>query len=399
MKHNKKRTNTESFAVRYKVLFVAILAVSVVTLLPSPSSAYQTRLSDDCSVAIHWSVEEEIPFYINQNGCGGDLPLEACEAAVQAAFDTIQNIDCSGVRFRYMGTTTSNIYRHYPTDTADGVNLIVWYESWPPNDGISDVAVASTWTLRNHLGEFTEFGIALNGETYQWANDLSSETHDVQGVITAQILYILGLWQSDSDESILDGLYAYGSDRKRTPLQDDIDGVCYLTPIDPEPDHWDVGCPPDQHCEATKCVPGAPPPDDAGTSDATDASDTGASSTSSDAGEPASRDAGDAGDAPVRDATVRRDATSRPDITSEDVDDGTIGTTGSDGGRRAECQFNSDCVDGRICTDGKCVNPEEGDGDGCGCRVGRAGSSATPLIPLLLLIPCARILRRRINRL
>lgn len=399
MRRNRKGINTEIFAIRYGIFFVTILATSgLIALLPCRAAAYQTRLSDDCSVALHWPVEEEIGFWLNENGCGDDLPLDACEAAVQAAFDTIQNIDCTGIRFRYMGTTSANIYRHSPTDTADGINLIVWYESWPPNDGIGDVAVAATWTLRDYFGEFIEFGIALNGATYKWSDDLSSDAHDVQAVITAQILYVLGLGQSDSDESILDGSYAYGSDRKRTPLQDDIDGLCYLAPNDPESDHWNVGCPADQHCEATRCVPGAPTTNDAG---ATDASDAGPTSTDSDAGDsPIS----DATVEPVSDASAQSDATTRTDTSSEsdsspqDDNGGTLGTTDSDGGHEAECQFNEDCVDDLICTDGKCVDPDKESDGGCGCRIGRTRPAATPIIPLLLLILCARILRRRANR-
>jgi hypothetical protein len=91
-----------------------------------------------------------------------------------------------------MGSTDITAYRHSPADAADGVNLIVWYESWPPDTSTGDVVVASYWSLRNSYGEFVEFGIALNGLTYKWADDLSSSAHDIQGVITSQMLYILG---------------------------------------------------------------------------------------------------------------------------------------------------------------------------------------------------------------
>ncbi|MBN1655349.1 MAG: hypothetical protein JXA30_16400 [Deltaproteobacteria bacterium] len=375
---------------RRRALSAAILSLLCAALAPNVSYAYEIRYNDDCSVALHWPPEQEVSFWLNENGCG-DLPFERCEAAVLAAFDAIQSIECTGIRFSYKGTTTTNVFRHYPADTADGINLISWYESWPPESGINETAVASTWSLRNPDGEFIEFGIGLNGETYQWADDLSPETHDIQGVITSQLLYIIGLSYSESEQSILDGVYAYSSDRKRTPLQDDIDGLCFLSPKDPEAEHWNTACPSDQHCEAARCVPGAPP-DDAGENPP----DSGTAPPQHDA----ETQLPDAGIAPTKDSSAKSDATKASDSASVDNgNDDLERDTDEDGdsGRMAECQFNSDCVDDRLCVDGKCVDAIDDGDEGCGCRVGR-GDAPNPAAVLFLSILLAWLPARRALR-
>jgi hypothetical protein len=357
---------------------MVLALLGIIVLFASRAEAYQTRLNDDCSVIVHWPPQKEIPFSLNINGCG-DIPFERCEAAVKAAFDAVQNIECTGVRFKYAGTTDITAYRHSPADTADGVNLIVWYESWPPDTGTSSIAVSSSWSLRNSAGEFVEFGIAMNGSTYKWADDLSSTAHDIQGVITSQILYLLGLSHSDSKESILDGSYAYGSAKKRTPLQDDIDGVCFLSPKDPLPNHWATSCPADEHCENTECVAGASP--DAASLRPLD-SGSGAIS-AKDAGKTASQEAGVNA---AMDANSPRDTNPESDssIVAGNGDQGH--TQSSDGARKAECQFNSDCVNGRNCLDGKCVDAEKEAVGGCGCKVTRGKSNMPTGILLLLLV-------------
>ncbi len=408
----KKRSWRFGPGVRSPVLF---LLFAVAFLLPTRAVAYNARMNHDCTRFLHWPAGKEISYWLNHRGCG-DISFERCEAAVQAAFETVQNIPCLGVTFKYEGPTGAEEHRHSPPETRDERNVIIWYENWPPDPSIGDVAVASIWGLTNiETGEFLEFGIALNGETYTWADDLSSGTHDIQGVLTTQVLYVLGLWRTeDPDQSILDGVYPVASDEKRTPLEDDIAGACFLAPENPEPNHWDNVCPPDQHCEGAKCVPGAPPdaghPTDAGGGDAgeptgeqPDAAP--ADAAPPDAGQPdasrltdaATSQAEEAGPLQTEEAgaTPPRDAAQSTDA-GGDTADGGEGPSRADGGRIAECQFNTDCEGEDICTDGKCVAPAESEG-GCGCRVsgGGPGLSMLSVLWLVALGLCRRRFLRR----
>ena len=186
------------------------------------SAAAYTRITTASGQQPSWP-GMPVSFWINNSG-SPQIANGSEFAAVQAAFQTWQNVSTATVSFSYMGTT--------PVSTVgqDGLNVVTFVDSSVP---LGSDAIASTFTFFNFdaTGTLTiqEADIALNTAA---AFSTSGETgkYDIQSVLTHEAGHFLGLDHAGLLSSVMT---AYGVPSKldqRTLAYDDIAGVTEIYP-------------------------------------------------------------------------------------------------------------------------------------------------------------------------
>ena len=192
--------------------------------------------------------DSDIPviYYINENGtpdCIGGF------AAIQAAYQTWEDVSCSYMDFTYGGTTSSTAWGN-----MDGINLNVWFESnWSgiTGTGSNVIAVNTIWfsTIDGHL---LDSDIAYNGENFTWSCTGEAGKMDIQNIATHEIGHSLALddlYDPEDSEKTMYGYSSLGETKKRTLHDDDIAGICHLYPLCVAPIADFVGSP------ITGCIP------------------------------------------------------------------------------------------------------------------------------------------------
>jgi hypothetical protein len=164
-----------------------------------------------------------VPFWINQSGSpqianGSEFP------AVQAAFQTWQNVSIANLSFQYMGTT--------PVSTVgqDGLNVVTFVDNSVPI-GLETVAATLSFFSVDATGSFfiQEADIALS-TSVGFSTSGDPAKYDIQSVVTHEVGHLLGLNHSALLSAVMAPYPAPGQLDQRTLSYDDMAGVAELYP-------------------------------------------------------------------------------------------------------------------------------------------------------------------------
>lgn len=163
-----------------------------------------------------------VPYYVHAQGTE-DIADGSEFVAVQNAFQTWSDVDCSYMAFDYQGATETP-----PNDWGqrDGLNVVGWMDKadydLPFSISPNTVAWAVWW---NQGGTLIEFDIIFF-EDWAWATTGGSG-HDIESVALHEAGHALGLGHSTNSNAVM---WHIISGIHRSLHQDDVDGVCYLYP-------------------------------------------------------------------------------------------------------------------------------------------------------------------------
>ena len=192
----------------------------VVLLFPRISTAH-TRLTMSSGQNPKWA-SMPVPYWIQDKGLPG-ISNGSDFAAVQASFQTWQNIPTTSIQFAYKGTTAAG------TVGLDGMNLVTFTDTTAPLGTSVIAATFSFFKTENGALLFDEADIAFNPAL---AFSTSAETgkFDIQSVLTHEIGHFLGLDHSALISSVMVPFGVPSQLDQRTLAYDDIAGVMEIYP-------------------------------------------------------------------------------------------------------------------------------------------------------------------------
>ena len=163
-----------------------------------------------------------VPYWINEKGSpnvsnGSDF------AAVQASFQTWQNIQAANIQFTYKGTTPAG------TVGLDGMNVVTFSDTSAPLGSSIIAATFSFFKTQNGDLLFDESDIAFN-PTLDFSTTGESNKFDIQSVLTHEIGHLLGLDHSALVSSVMVPFGVPAQLDQRTLAYDDIAGVMEIYP-------------------------------------------------------------------------------------------------------------------------------------------------------------------------
>jgi hypothetical protein len=159
-----------------------------------------------------------IQFWINQSG-SPQISNGSEFQAVQAAFQTWQNVSIANVSFQYMGTTA------VPTVGQDGLSVVTFVDSSVPI-GLETVAAEFSFYTIDGTGNATmqEADIALS-TSLNFSTSAEAGKYDIQSVVTHEVGHLLGLDHSALLSSVMSPYPAPGQLDQRTLSYDDMAGL------------------------------------------------------------------------------------------------------------------------------------------------------------------------------
>jgi hypothetical protein len=201
-----------------KKYFIFLVALS---LLASRASAYTFIATSDGLVPLWPSMP--VTFWINQSG-SPQIANGSEFQAIQAAFQTWQNVATANVSFQYKGTT--------PVSTVgqDGMSVVTFVDNSVPI-GLETVAATFSFFAADATGSLSiqEADIALSTSVgFSTSGDPSK--YDLQSVVTHEVGHLLGLNHSTLVSSVMAPYPAAGQLDQRTLSSDDMIGVATLYP-------------------------------------------------------------------------------------------------------------------------------------------------------------------------
>lgn len=224
-----------------RLLRIAPLALALATLA-GEASAYTTITTPASRWIRDWTVDG-VHWAMNEAGCP-DMSLEQAEAALEASFQTWEDVDCSLVSFIYDGRVPQ------ATTGNDGVNLMVWVTSgWIYGSGA--LGVTGNWFGG---GVISDADIEYNSVHWSWSETGAGGTIDLQSVATHEDGHFLGLGHTDAMGAVMFPTYSGGT-AQRFLSDDDRAGVCFLYPTATGGCTVNDDCPMGYACQAGDCVP------------------------------------------------------------------------------------------------------------------------------------------------
>ena len=164
-----------------------------------------------------------VAFWINQSG-SSQIANGSEFQAIQAAFQTWQNVPIANVSFQYKGAT--------PVSTVgqDGMSVVTFVDNSVPI-GLETVAATFSFFAADATGNLSiqEADIALSTSVgFSTSGDPSK--YDLQSVVTHEVGHLLGLNHSTLVSSVMAPYPAAGQLDQRTLSSDDMIGVATLYP-------------------------------------------------------------------------------------------------------------------------------------------------------------------------
>ena len=212
----------------YRVILV--VSVPVIGLLSAQADAYETLKSSTGSAGETYWYTADLPvkYSINQAGTS-DVSGDGEFTSVQNAFNTWTKPACTGLKFTYAGKTADRV------QWGDGKNTVEWVENkdeWPAEAGSNAIAITLPQLMMN--GRFYEADLQFNGVNFSWSTSGTYGKMDVETIAVHEIGHFLGLadlYDNNSCYSIKAVMCGYNNgETKRSLVQDDINGVCFLYP-------------------------------------------------------------------------------------------------------------------------------------------------------------------------
>ncbi len=216
---------------------VSTIAVVLAMLVAVTALAFyiQARPAEDPHV-LRWE-NPRIEYRIGHTTVPGfEDDQEALDAAIAAAFQTWQDVECSSVAFT-AGEPIDN-----PTDWEhpEDPYILVYFiadQGTAENafflQGTDQRSVAKYWFIyENETFHIIAGTVYLNAYDYQWSTADAGEADkmDVQATVTALVGRSLGLQSRVRGATTISGRWQTGDVERRTLEPDDIDGIVYLYP-------------------------------------------------------------------------------------------------------------------------------------------------------------------------
>ena len=158
-----------------------------------------------------------IPYFINMLGTG-DVPGTNEFNAVTAAFSTWGFVPTSSIRFAYQGDAAAS-----PSSHGDGINVVGWVFSLPPN-------LVGLTSCPFTLGELRECDTELN-DNYSWTVSGEFGRYDVQNAATHEVghwLALDALYGTDDEPETMFITLNPEETKRRTLEWGDTMGVRYI---------------------------------------------------------------------------------------------------------------------------------------------------------------------------
>jgi hypothetical protein len=173
---------------------------------------------------VHWVLDE---------ACSADVPIDDCEAAVMASFQTWQDVPCAYLAFPYDGRIPG-LKEEYNADGSN-LNVVKWYEvDWP---GTPNQQALTLTTVGCKSGRLLDADMILNGEngTFTTSPVVGEGLADIQNTITHEAGHVAGFAHSPDTESTMFETASHDEIKKRDLTADDAQGLCDVYPLGHEP--------------------------------------------------------------------------------------------------------------------------------------------------------------------
>jgi hypothetical protein len=184
------------------------------------------------STTVDWTIET--------GGMPG-MDSSTFQGALEAAFQSWEDVDCSTISFDYKG------FKTWDSDT--GIHVYVQTSNWDPSvgDALAYALPDPTWQ-----GEIQSVDIVFNAVDVQWTTSMDPGYgyQDVQGVVTHEIGHSIGLDHPRYPDSTM--FFSGGSSHLRSLEDDDQRGACFLYPAS----YFDDGIACDACDESDNCATG-----------------------------------------------------------------------------------------------------------------------------------------------
>ena len=164
-----------------------------------------------------------VSYWINDRG-SPQISNGSEFGAIQAAFQTWQNVPTADVRFIYRGTTAAR------TVGRDGMNVVSFTDDSTPL-GSSVIAATFSFFRADSAGGlvFDESDIIFN-PAQQFSTSAEDNKFDIQGVLTHEIGHLLGLDHAGLVSSVMVPFAALSQLDQRTLAYDDIAAITEIYP-------------------------------------------------------------------------------------------------------------------------------------------------------------------------
>jgi predicted Zn-dependent protease len=201
--------------------FVVIMAASL------SAFAFVRETNDSGTAYLYWQ-DRNVSFNLNEK-CSSDVDQTDCYQAVQNSLQEWMGHPCSDLVLNFEGTTSKISVGN------DQFNLIVWRESDNPQDPNfwkydTSVIALTTTSYNTYTGEISDADIEVNGVNYLFSTSGAQDAMDIQNTLAHELGHCIGLGHSTDPTAVMYPTANLGETSKRTPSQDDIDGLCTIYP-------------------------------------------------------------------------------------------------------------------------------------------------------------------------
>ena len=197
----------------------ALLGSVIVATIPMPTRAFyiEERGPTESNV-VRYDTCAPVEFRVGLAGIpGGD----DFHAAIAAAFQTWEDVACSGVSFVQGPRVELPDPYHWQSRPNERYILIYWSAD---AGQFSNPRVGDFFFSYDEAGGLIGGTIVLNSKDHTWATDGAASSLDVQGTVTAMIGRVLGI-TSQMEGNATYPTYSPGDTSKRTLGSDDIAAI------------------------------------------------------------------------------------------------------------------------------------------------------------------------------
>jgi hypothetical protein len=209
------------------------LVVALAVLAPGEALAYKcSRVGTNFGPSLMWTTRT-IPWWAS-DPLVDSIPHDEALTQMKDAFLAWQNVPCTDIMLPFQGEMAGLKAEYNPM--GPNQNVVVFDPMWPYDAGV--IAV-TTNTFDNTTGIIADTDIELNSANFHFVNAddgciKATGSMDLRNALTHEAGHMLGLdHPPNTPEYADDTMFASAppcETTKRTPKQDDMDGICSIYP-------------------------------------------------------------------------------------------------------------------------------------------------------------------------